>query len=113
MGHRLVTTHVSGAGVEGTGGSPGHFWARALAERDLDGGLGDAAPVSQDRHVGVDLAGVCAEERQWGHVSKDPRNLPLRVGVLAGEGNFGRSQWAELTALRGRKGSLDLPVCTQ
>lgn len=108
-----MTMCVSGAGVEGTGGSPGHLRARALAEGDLDGSLRDAAPVSQDRHVGVDLAGICTEERQWGQVSEDPCNLPLGVEVLAGAGNFGRSQWAELAVLRGRKVSLDLPVCTQ
>lgn len=78
---------VSGAGVEGTGGSPGHLRARALAEGDLDGSLGDAAPVSQDRHVGVDLAGICAEERQWAGL-RGPMQPPARGGGSGGGGQL-------------------------
>ena len=48
-----------------------------------------------------------AQRKGSGQVSEDPCNLPLGVEVLAGAGNFGRSQWAVLAVLRGRKVSLD------
>lgn len=72
--------------------SLGRSGARALAEGDVDRGLGGAALVSQDRAVDADLAGVWADggrvvEVTWGL----PSHVTLQRPAL-GVGSWGQEQ---------------------